>query len=69
MTLTEFNQFKNEINKYIGKEITYTCYIPSADRDKVTKGTVYGISEDGDCVVIAFMGYRDLIHYTKILNY
>lgn len=70
MTLSEFNQFKNEINKYIGKEITYTTYVASADRDKVTTGTVARLDDNNkDCVVIAFWGRESMVHYSKVLNY
>lgn len=70
MTLTEFNQFKNEINKYIGKRIKYNSYVPSADRWKETTGEVIRLADDNkDCVVVRNWRVERLIHFSHILTY
>lgn len=70
MTLSEFNQFKNEINKYIGKRIKYNAYVPSADRWKEATGEVVRLDEwNKNCVILKSWRVERLVHYKYILNY
>ena len=54
MTLNRFNYIKQNFDKFEGKKIEYTYYIPSADMYKTTQGILLevGTEANAGCLIV-----------------
>lgn len=68
MTKELFNKIKKNQRNFIGSRVSYTHYIPSADRYVASQGVLHGIGKgvNSECVIIGDKGKNKAIYYVYV---
>lgn len=60
-----FNKIKENPKGFIGSKVSYTHYIPSADKYLTSQGVLHGIGSgvNSGCIIIGDKGKNKAIYY------
>lgn len=67
MLKKDFNKIAKHIDKYVGMEVRFKHYIPSADKWVVSVGRIGGLIEHLPCNFLIFWyGWEKAIYYKHV---
>lgn len=63
-----FNKIKENPKGFIGRKVSYTHYIPSADKYVTSQGVLHGIGRgvNSGCIIIGDKGRNKFIYYKYV---